>query len=1322
MEVSRLFYSFMFLLSFTMPVSAQVSQSYYFHNLNINNGLSQNTVNTILQDSNGFMWFGTKDGLNRYDGISFKVFKDRSDNPNGLKQAFITTLFEDKKGHIWIGTDVGVYVYNPYTEHFEHFVAQAQNGKMIDKTVNKIVDGGANDIFFIVDGHGLFVYDTQQQKLINHPFPNKDLVRDIQLDKHGVIWISFYKGLYFTEDNFKTLKTYRLRNGEELFKEELITAFYFGASNKMYIGSEKNGMSELDLITQKVSKLALSTHPETPIFVRCLSPYSSDELWIGTETGIYIYNLKTKASTHLQNDKSDPFSISDNAIYSLCKDREGGMWIGSYFGGVNYYPRQTTYFEKYYPTNDLKTLQGQRVREICKGKGDDLWIGTEDAGLFRFNVSTKTFKHIDASSKFSNIHGLCMDGDDLWVGTFSKGVHVINTVTGRIKSYTADDSPATIQDNYVFSILKSSTGHIYLGTSLSLMKYDKVRGTFERVPELDHNLVYDIKEDSQGNLWVATYANGVFRHEAKTGKWEHFRHTEKKGSLPYDKVLSIFEDSNLQIWLTTQGKGFCKFDPASKTFLQYPTSGGTLQGVVYQIIEDDSGFFWLTTNNGLIRFRPSDGSTKTFTAASGLLNDQFNYKSSYKTEDGNILLGCISGLISFNPNTFTENEYIPPVYITDFLLFSKSAHVGGKNSPLNKSILFSDSITLKHNQNHFSLRIAALSYQAPEINSLQYKLEGIGEDWQDVTESSLISYSNLSSGQYLFRVRGANNDQLWNPKEKTLFIEVLPPFYLTVWAYLAYSIIAIIVLFLLIRFLRNRQKLKQKLFIQALEQNKEREIHEAKIRFFTNITHEIRTPLTLIKGPLENIIVKNEIRDVDTVEDLHIMKQNTDRLLNLTNQLLDFRKTEKEGFLLNLSEYNISSILTEIKQRFSPLIKEYNRVFVLEMDTDSFYAFIDREAFVKIISNLFSNAIKYAEKNIKASLITDTADDTFEVHVESDGHPISPEHHEDVFKPFTRFNHPDQMNTPGTGIGMYLARTLAELHNGSLQLVTNTDNNRFSLIIPKYQERALVLDDGNAEDFNETHIELMSNSHTILIVEDSSDMQRFIKKILPEKYNILIAPNGEVAMELLKSNFVTLVISDVMMPRMTGIELCQKIKSDINYSHVPVVLLTAKTNIQSKIEGMDVGADAYIEKPFSPEYLLANVANLINSREKLKEAFMKNPMVMSNSMINTEADKEFMNTLRDVIHRHIHNSDLKMEDIAESLNMSRASFYRKIKGLLDMKPNEYLRLERLKMAAHLIKENKYPIGEICYIVGFNSPSYFAKCFQEQFGMLPKDYR
>jgi len=561
---------------------------------------------------------------------------------------------------------------------------------------------------------------------------------------------------------------------------------------------------------------------------------------------------------------------------------------------------------------------------------------------------------------------------------------------------------------------------------------------------------------------------------------------------------------------------------------------------------------------------------------------------------------------------------------------------------------------------------------------------------------------------------------LWNPKEKTLLIEILPPFYLTTWAYLIYLILGGTLAYFLIQFFRNRQMLRQKWFVQEVEQQKEREIHDAKISFFTNITHEIRTPLTLIKGPLEHIITKNNIADQDTVEDLHIMKQNTNRLLNLTNQLLDFRKTEREGFLLNLAEYPIPAILNELRQSFLPLIKEYDRKVVLEMDSADFSAWIDKEAFTKILSNLLSNAVKYADKHIKIALITDAKEDVFEIRVESDGKVIAVEQHEEIFKPFTRFSHDDQLIS-GTGIGLYLARSLAELHKGKLTLETNEGTNSFSLIVPNQRGVKALVKEADVALFNE-EAEQVEKLHTILIVEDNVDMRRFVQKILPQQYKVLVATNGLEALELLKSNFVTLVISDIMMPVMTGIELCRHIKSDVNYSHVPVILLTAKANLQSKIEGIDVGADAYIEKPFSEDYLLARVANLINNREKLKEAFMRNPMVISNSMINTEADKEFLNTLRDVIHSNISNADLKMEDIAESLNMSRASFYRKLKGLLDLKPNEYLRLERLKMAAHLIKENRHPIGEICYMVGFNSPSYFAKCFYEQFGILPKDYR
>lgn len=610
-----------------------------------------------------------------------------------------------------------------------------------------------------------------------------------------------------------------------------------------------------------------------------------------------------------------------------------------------------------------------------------------------------------------------------------------------------------------------------------------------------------------------------------------------------------------------------------------------------------------------------------------------------------------------------------------------------------------------------------------------YKLEGFDTDWLTVGESPIVTYSNLRYGDYTFRVKVANSDGVWSDDEVILEVHILPPFYLSIWAYCVYALLIIGCSLYTVMYFKRRSNNKHRRQMEKFEQEKEREVYHAKIDFFTNVAHEIRTPLTLIKGPLENIILKKQV-DAETREDLNVMKQNTERLLNLTNQLLDFRKTESQGFRLNFAKCNVTEVLKETHVRFTSLAKQKGLEFTLQVPEKDFYAHVNREAFTKIISNLLNNGVKYAESYVHISLEVPEADDnnSFCIRTENDGVIIPNEMKEEIFKPFVRFNEKeDGKVTTGTGIGLALSRSLAELHQGTLAMGAGEENNTFCLTLPIVQDMTITLTpepEAGIDKMSEIpagEAEKKDNRPTVLVVEDNPDMLAFVVRQLSKEYAVLTATNGEEALQVLDGNYVNLVVSDVVMPVMDGFELCKTIKSDLNYSHIPVILLTAKTNIQSKIEGMELGADAYLEKPFSVEYLQACASSLIQNREKLRKAFAQSPFVAANTMALTKADEDFIKKLNEVIQVNYSNPEFSMDDMADSLNMSRSNFYRKIKGVLDLSPNEYLRLERLKKAAQLLKEGENRVNEICYMVGFNSPSYFAKCFQKQFGVLPKEF-
>lgn len=1296
-----------------LPSYAYNTVHYYFRTVDIRNGLSQNSVNQIFQDRKGFMWFGTKDGLNRYDGLSFRVYNNKNSN---LGRNFITALYEDAEGNIWVGTDGGVFIYNPVLDSFTPFNRTSDKGTVIRDFVTMIKSDERNNIWISVEYQGLFCYNNSGQRLQNYLHePETPNVTRFWLSE-DTFWLALHAdNLYYAKAGFETLHPFKDADGNEIFKDDIINCQINGPHNCIYVASF-NGLTEINFTNGKTRKLL-------DAYVRTLQFKSDDELWAGTETGLYIYNLTNDRITHLTvPEQDDSYALSDNAIYSIYRDRENGMWVGSYFGGVNYYPYQWTYFEKFYPRGEIKYF-GRRVREICESNDGTLWIGAEDKGLFNFDPETEKIVPFEHPFIYKNIHALCLDGDDLWVGTFSGGLNKVNLHTRQVKHYSKGKDENSMVANDVFTVCKTTTGDIWIGTTSGLMKYNRSSDNFMHIPQLGILFIYDILEDFNGNLWFATFSNGIFCYNTHTKQWKSYLSDEKDPtSLAYNKVISIYEDSKKRLWFMTMGKGFCRYNPETDNFTRYDTSNGLPNNTVYKMVEDKRGNLWVTSNYGLVCFNPQTDAMHIYTRANGLLSNQFNFQSGYSDKKGRIYLGSINGFIIFDPENFVENTFFPPVVITDFYLFNKRFSVDTPGSPLQQSITYSDKIELAADQNSFAFQVAALSYQAPEMNQLRYKLEGFDNEWYVLGRNSMITYSNLPYGGYTLRIKGSNGDGKWNDTERVLNVRIHPPFYLSVWAYVVYITLVLCSLGIVVLYFRKRAQQKHRLAMEKFERKKERELYSAKIDFFTNVAHEIRTPLTLIKSPLENVLASDSVSD-EIRDDLEIMDLNTNRLLDLVNQLLDFRKTEIQGFQLNFVECNVSDILKKTYKRFSPLARQRGLEFTIDAP-EELYASVDKEGFTKIISNLMTNGMKYSEAYICIRLYVEG--EQMYLLICNDGYIIPMEMREEIFKPFVQCKEGVLHSVSGTGIGLPLARSLAELHGGSLLMKDSMENNQFLLTLPiKHthitEQKGQVVHEEPAE---KSGIEVNynpKNRYTLLVVEDSLEMQAFIVKQLSAEYHVLTALNGVEALKVLEEHTVNLVISDIMMPEMDGLELCEHLKSELDHSHIPIILLTAKTTLQAKIEGMRLGADVYIEKPFSVEYLKVCISNLLSNREKLRVSFAHSPFVQANSMAMTKADENFLRTLKEVVDANIQNPEFNLDDMASLLNMSRSSLNRKIKGILDMTPNDYIRLERLKKAVQLLREGDCRINEVCYMTGFNTPSYFAKCFQKQFGVLPKDF-
>lgn len=1301
--------------------------------------MTQNTVWCITRDNLGFLWFGTKDGLNRYDGYRFKTFRHNPDDAKSIGNNFIRSIFVADDGLIWVGTDAGLYIYNSIDESFTQFSTPTLNGHTIDKEVNDIKSDNSGNLWIAVNWQGLFKYNLHSQKLIlfhadagNKNSISSNFIWSICVDRDEIVWVGTHQG-GLNRFNPKTEQFDHFKINFNSENEDIYKIIEDGPKN-ILVGTSNGGVYSFDRITRQFTPF-ISESPNS-LFVRDIAIPNHDEIWLGTESGLFVYNRKDKKITKIRQEFGDKYALSCNSIYCIFQDKIGDIWIGTYFGGINYLSNHDLSFEKHYPSANLNRLSGKAVREMCEDDDGTIWIGTEDNGLNAFNpVSQQFSRYLPHNSNLSyhNIHGLLLDNEELWIGYFTKGIDILNTKTGKVKHLSTTTSPVKLSDNNVFSIYKDNQSNIWIGTINGLNKFSKTTGAMEYIQMLGLNtFIYDILQDNNGVMWFGTYGHGLYSFNPRTNEWNNLKHNSaNSNSIAHNKIIGLFQDSKSRLWISTEGGGVSRYDIQNNIFTNYSTKNGLPNDIIYKVLEDNEGYIWFSSNKGIVRLHPEDGTIKMFSSNNGLVNDQFNYKSGLKTQNGKIYFGSINGFVGFNPSQILANKEIPPIVFTGFQVFNNEITVG-EDSPIDRSITHQPKIKLKHNQNTFSFDFAALSYSASKMNQYAYIMENYDKKWTITNKNQRVTYPNMPFGKYIFKVKGANSDGVWNQEGTFVEIEVLPPFWLSRWAIAAYFASFVLLIYAYLNNYKIKLNIKHKAKIERMKAEKEKALQQTKIELFTNLAHEIRTPLSLIKAPYEQI-VKNGSSSEDYSENLKIMGWNINRLLNLINQLLDFRKLESNMLQIEKSPTPIVSLCNEITDNYLTTIKQKGISFTKSFPATDFIADIDREAFIKIITNLMNNALKFAVKSIifKVEKDQNNHSNSLTLSISNDGKKISSEYRNRIFEPFFQINS-DEFKS-GTGLGLPLVKHMVELHCGTASVNESMDGYTiFEITIPISSALPNAFPEPKA---NPCPIQTIPNEgasndpenhpnheiDSILLVEDDDPMREFLSGFLSKQFRILEAENGEKAMEILENESIDLIVSDISMPKITGIELCEKIKASSELCHIPIILLTAKISTNSKIIGLEAGADAYIEKPFSTDHLTTQINNLLNNRAILKQVFLSNPHLKQPEITINKADANFLLKINDFILENLVNESFNIDDLATLLNTSRSTLHRKIRGILNITPNDYIRIIKLKKAAELLDQGIYRINEISYLVGFSSSSYFSKCFQKQFGVLPKEY-
>lgn len=1343
------------------------AQSLVFENLNTENGLSQNAVLAIAQDHRGFMWFGTNNGLNRYDTREFKVYKHDPGDSHSLSLSYIDILLYDSHHTLWIGTRQGLNRYIPETDNFQRI-----SSIPLTSSIATIYED-RNGLIWVWASTGLFLSDEKQTIFRRIAIPDSVLglpafsaPHAFYQDSQGSFWIGSSTGLAkveFQKDHVQ-IQTFRHGNDQpHSLSDNAVTSIIEDQYRRLWIGTLHGGLDLYEAPSGSFKHFSHSVNGQGPVSnnIRVLKKDSTGKIWIGTQKGLSILDPDNQQFISYQHQAENKKSLSHNSIYSIFMDHQHTIWLGTYWGGVNSVSPYNTSFQTYQVEQHPARINNNVVSAVIEDHDHNLWVGTEGGGvcyLNRHTNGTTTYQNDPNSTSSLGsdlIKTIYSDKDgNIWIGTHGGGLNLLDHATGHFTHYLYKDNDPVTLGSEVLSVMEDTDKRFWVGTQQGLFLFTREKKALHPLPlpaglsgAFERTSIYALIETKDNKKWLGT-SNGLYCWNGDDHPLA--RYTIHDG-LTTNEINCLYEDRKGNIWIGLHFGGLAFYDPPSGKFTVYSTRDGLADNNVQGILSDGKDDLWISTGNGLSKFNPSTRAFKNYSRSDGLAGNSFNINSCCRSGEGELFFGGYNGLTFFNPTRIEINSVPPSTVITNLKLFDHIVGIDDEVKLLDRDINLTKQITLTYKQNVFTLQFATLNYVRPWKNKYAYKLAGFDQDWNYPPTPS-ATYMNLPAGDYTFLVKGANNDGIWG-EPASLHIRIRPPFWKTIWAYSLYILFIGAILFLIGRFFVMRSLMKR-----------DKELTQFKLNFFTNISHEIRTHLSLISGPVEELISSSDMAGRNTGK-LRSIKKNADSLLHLVTELMDFRKVESGSLVLNITQQNIVSFLKEVYTSFHDLAITKNIKTDFIASGENIPLYFDRVQMEKVFSNLLSNSLKFTPPGGCITILIEEKKEVVTITITDNGKGILPENLPKLFTNYFQEGAQEGHNI-GYGIGLALAKSIVEYHKGTItvdsRLTSPAYNNKttFEVTLLKGKEHmsissivnlseASIQSLTNVPHFTQPEIPLGSPidipvsgneaKDTILLVEDNAEIRSFIRESLENYYQVIEAENGRSGWESATEQIPDIIISDVMMPEMDGFTLCEKLKEDSRTSHIPVILLTAMSSTDDQISGLKRGADIYITKPFSIQVLLLQLSNLLKAREKIRDWFNSNFTPLTDPARSTQyqvgtpeaspetpsgisfQDNDFLQNLAGIIEAHLDDPTFNVFLLAKKAAMSHTILYKKLKALTRLSVNDFIKTIRFKKAVELMRKKEYSITEISYMVGFSDRKYFSKEFKKQFGKSPQEY-